>query len=196
MLSRRDLGKKVAAGAAVVLATGAAGAAHGSLRRESAPVETDPTFDPAKSDDIASQHGTAPPAAPEEAKAPAPWDLLRPLTVGSAVAHGWTVAALSGEEFGSCVLTLENRQGRQHRVHICRNDGNPLGLVYTKHFDFVVMNGGVGDLPTEEGLARAVAEVAHRVAANERRHEQVASVLMPHAERLRLAESAADCRLR
>ena len=49
------------------------------------------------------------------------------------------------------------------------------------------MNGGVGDLPTEEGLAQAVAEVAHVLAANEpnRRHEPVVTALLPHAERVR-----------
>jgi hypothetical protein len=128
--------------------------------------------------------------------APPPWELLRPLAVGSVVAHGWRVAELSGVADGSLVLTLENERGRAHRVHLCRNDGRPQGLVYTKRFDLVVMNGGQGDLPTEEGLAQAVAEVAHVLAANEgsRQQEPVVAALLPHAERVQLFAAAAALR--
>ena len=57
--------------------------------------------------------------------------------------------------------------------------------MYTERLDLVVMNGGQGDLPTEEGLAQAVAEVAHVLAANEgdRQQEPVVTALLPHAER-------------
>jgi protein-L-isoaspartate O-methyltransferase len=98
----------------------------------------------------------------------------------------------------SCVLTLRNERGREHRVHICRNDGRPQGLVYTKRFDLVVMNGGQGDLPTEEGLAQAVAKVGRVVAVNERQRQQQALVadLLPHAERLRQFAGSVDRRLR
>ena len=128
---------------------------------------------------------------------PPPWELLRPLALGSMVAHGWRVAELSGIEAGSCVLTLQNGRGRMHRVHLCGNDGRPQGIVYTRKFDLVVMNGGQGDLPTEEGLAQAVAEVAHVVAANEGSgQQQLAAALMPHAERVRVFATSADARLR
>ena len=127
---------------------------------------------------------------------PPPWELLRPLALGSVVAHGWRVADLSGVENGSSVLTLRNERGREHRVHLCRNDGRPQGLVYTRRLDLVVMNGGRGDLPTEEGLAQAVAELAHVLAANEadRRHEPLVTALLPQAERLRLFATAARLR--
>jgi len=130
--------------------------------------------------------------------APPPWELMRPLVQGANVAYGWRVAELSGVVDGSCVLTLENKKGRTHRVHICRNDGRPQGLVYTDRLDLVVMNGGRGDLPTEEGLAQAVAKVAHVVAANERhrRHERVVAELMPQSERERLFAGPVDRRLR
>ncbi len=132
----------------------------------------------------------APPSSP-------PLDLLQPLGIGSAVAHGWRVAGLSGEEDGSCVLALENRRGRSHRVHICRNDGRPQGLVHTRRFDLVVMNGGRGDLPTEEGLAQAVAAVGRVLAANEaNRQRQLASALLSHAERLERFAAASGARLR
>ena len=48
------------------------------------------------------------------------------------------------------------------------------------------MNEGHGDLPTEESLAQAVAELAHVVAANEAKApESFVADLLPHAERLR-----------
>jgi hypothetical protein len=116
---------------------------------------------------------------------PPPWELLAPLALGSEVGHGWRVADLSSVVDGSCVLTLENERGRTHRVHLCGNDGKPQGLVHTKRMDLVVMNGGRGDLPTEEGLAQAVAQVAHVLAANEgeRRHDEVVTALLPQSER-------------
>jgi hypothetical protein len=129
---------------------------------------------------------------------PPPWALLRPLTIGSPLAHGWRVAGLSGVEDGVCVLTLQNVRGREHRVHLCRNDGRPQGLVYTDRLDLMVMNGGQGDLPTEEGLAQAVAALAHVLAANETGREQrhVVVALLPHAERLRQFGALPDARLR
>jgi hypothetical protein len=131
-----------------------------------------------------------------ELSAPAPWELLRPLALGSVVAHGWRVAGLTGVVDGSCVLTLQNERGRAHRVHLCRNDGRPQGLVYTNRLDLVVMNGGQGDLPTEEGLAQAVAEVAHVLAANERDrlHENLVTALLPQADRVQQFATAARLR--
>jgi hypothetical protein len=89
-------------------------------------------------------------------------------------------------QHGACVATLTNARGRSYRVHVCRNDGTPRGLIYTRRLDLVVMNAGRGDLPTEEGLAQAVARLAHVVAKNERTMaEGVFAELMPHAERMR-----------
>jgi hypothetical protein len=87
----------------------------------------------------------------------------------------------SGEGIG-----LQNARGRNHRIHLCRNDGQPQGVVYTRRFDLLVMNGGAGEMPTEEGLAQAVAAVAHAVAANEAAEpvEQLASALLPQSERV------------
>lgn len=127
--------------------------------------------------------------------APAPWDLLRPLTVGSTVAHGWRVAEFTGIVDGSCVLTLQNERGRSHRIHLCRNAGKPQGIVHTDAVDLLVMNGGRGDLATDESFAQAVAEVAHVIAANERREATVVASLWPHEERLRRF-TGADRRLR
>jgi hypothetical protein len=118
--------------------------------------------------------------------------------MGVEVAHGWRVAGLSGVVDGVSVLTLRNARGRTHRIHLCRNDGRPQGLIHTKRFDLVVMNGGAGDLPTEEGLAQAVAQVARVLAANERDRHQASLVaeLLPHAERVRRFAGPVDRRLR
>jgi hypothetical protein len=146
-----------------------------------------------------SEVKSAPDAAPAAAEvaappAPPPWELLSPLAIGAAVTPAWRVAGLTEVVDGSCVLTLENERGRTQRVHLCRNDGRPQGIVHTSGLDLVVMNGGLGDLPTEEGFAQAVAEVAHVLAVNEARHEGVVSTLLPHAERIERFASAAQLR--
>ena len=126
--------------------------------------------------------------------APAPWQLLRPLAVGSAVTPHWKVVELTGVRAGACALTLENDNGRQQRLHICRNDGRPHGLVYTARFDLVAMNGGRGDMPTEESFGQAVAEIAHVIARNEVGHGEVAGELLPQRERERQFASTARLR--
>jgi hypothetical protein len=185
-LSRRAFVGKVAAGAAVAFVAGAGRAKA---------LTTGPQKDSAVAPELG--HATAKAEAPligEEITAPAPWELLHPLSLGAAVGHGWRVAGLSGAANGSCVLTLQNERGRSHRIHVCRNDGRPQGLVYTNRLDLVVMNGGQGDLPTDEGLAQAVAEVAHVLAANERRHDDLLNALLPQAERVQRFASAARLR--
>jgi hypothetical protein len=201
MLSRRDVVGKLAAGTAVVCTAGVAGASltpettknqpmvNGQLPSE--PIAVGETID----DSLPKETDSGPAFT---AAAPQPWDLLHPLTTGAVVAHGWRVAGLTGVTDGSCVVTLQNERGRTNRVHICRNDGTPQGLVYTKNFDLVVMNGGMGDLPTEENFGQAVAELAHVLAANEsdRRHSDVVTALLPQAERVRMFAGSTDRRLR
>lgn len=220
MLSRRDLVGRMAAGTAVLLASGVARASVRPVRSEAKlPTNGGQRHSEAKRMPSIPEHHegavanvrfeesnasvpnppvSGAPSAPElvETKiAPPPWSLIRPLSLGSAVGYGWHVADLTGTVDGSAVLTLENERGRTHRIHICRNDGNPQGLVYTRRFDLVVMNGGKGDLPTEESFARAVAETAHILSKNEndRRQAHVLAALMPQKERLR---RFADARLR
>jgi len=199
MLSRRDLVGRIAAGmaGAAVLSVGKMGVA--SIRREGQnPAQPMPGSEPSAANATLPPPSHAATDLPATLSAPAPWELLRPLTMGSMVAHGWRVAGLTGAVDGSCVVTLQNARGRAHRVHICSNEGRPTGLIYTKRFDLVVMNGGQGDLPTEEGFAQAVAEVAHVLAANEHGHRQatVVAQLLPHAERVRRFTGAEDHQLR
>jgi hypothetical protein len=109
---------------------------------------------------------------------------VSPLVAGAGLAHGWRLAELGPVRDGSCVVTLQNARGRARRIHLCRNDGTPRGLVYTRRVDLVVMNEGAGDLPTEETLAQAVAALAHVVAANEgTAPDGLFTALLPHAER-------------
>ena len=192
MLSRRDAMTKLAAGTAAACVVGVA---WSSLAK------TGPEAPPAGSTGAAPapQYTNWPvvdAAAPETLNAAPNWEILSPLAMGSIVTQGWRVSGLTGVANGSCVVTLENERGRSHRVHICRNDGRPQGLVYTKQFDLLVMNGGLGDLPTEEGFAQAVAEVAHALAANEGRRElePVTTAMLSHAERMERFSDAARLR--
>ena len=211
MLSRRELVGKLAAGVAV------AGAASVGLPKAAAAVGTTTTLKDAGQGEwmatapqVLRAHSEAAASAdmvaalpadegsPASPEAAAPWVLIQPLKTGSLVAHGWHVADLTGISHGSCVLTLRNSRGRMQRVHLCRNDGRPQGLVFTDRFDLVVMNGGLGDLPTEEGLAQAVAAVAHLLATNGRTRstQNMMTALLPQTERVRRFAGTMDRRLR
>lgn len=209
-LSRRAFVGKLAtgaAGAAVALAAGAKGAealskseqwpsGHpGDIGQSFLPSVAPAQAEPRREAAAAVVKGpSGPTVLPPDA--PPPWELLKPLAKGAKVVHGWRVSELSPVVDGSFVVTLENERGRAHRVHVCRNDGRPAGLVYTQHLDLVVMNGGRGDLPTEEGLAQAVAEVAHVLAANEGkwRGAPMMTALLPQAERMKKFGAAAKLR--
>ena len=204
MLSRRELIGKAAVGAAAALALGTVRTAVAATR----PLR-DPTDDPADdrdqpnvpADDRDGQPAPAPEAAAAVSASPPPWELLAPFGAGAAIAHGWRLADLTPVRDGSAVVTLQNARGRSHRVHLCRNDGRPHGVVFTRRVDLVVMNEGHGDLPTEESLGLAVAELAHAVAANEATlPDRFFGELLPHSERVQrfaAAEGkAADGKLR
>lgn len=186
MLSRRQLVGKLAAGTAGAAVAWAA--IPQSARGATSPAEVNVGKPVAGTEVLPSM----------DAEAPAPWALIRPLVVGSPIGHGWSVADLTAVADGSCVLTMRNERGREQRVHLCRNDGNPQGLAHSERFDLVVMNGGRGDLPTEEGLAQAIAALAGVLAANEdgQQHRQLAMALLPHAERVRSFEGSLDRKLR
>jgi hypothetical protein len=180
MLSRRELmGKGAVGAAATALALGAVTAVASPSRRESRTASL-PAHDGDGQDTPA-----APPADLAPIAAPPPWGLVSPLAAGAELAHGWRLAELGPVRDGSCVVTLQNGRGRARRVHLCRNDGTPRGLVYTRRVDLVVMNEGAGDLPTEETLAQAVAALAHVVAANEgAAPDRLFTDLLPHADRV------------
>jgi hypothetical protein len=127
--------------------------------------------------------------------------LVAPFAAGSVVAHEWRLVELTPVQHGSAVATLATARGRTYRVHLCRNDGSPAGVIYTPRVDLVVMNQGYGELPTEEHFGQAVAALAHAVAANEA--TVAAGVLanfLPHTERVQRFAAAegplADGKLR
>lgn len=194
MLSRRAVVGRLAIGTAAVCAAGVSRVASGATKPE-----TEASGSSALGQDVSATSGPVVDSGPAAtAAAEAPWPLVSPLAAGSLLADGWQLAELRGAVDGAGVLTLRNRNGRECRVHICRNDGQPQGLAYSRHFDLVVMNGGQGDLPTEEGLAQAVARVARVLADNERQplDAPLVAALMSHAERVALYSGAVDRRLR
>jgi len=186
MLSRRAMVGRLAAGTVAVCTVGAARVGFASTQKQSDSVDHEST------DNQQNNLVDSGPAA--TGSGPAPWELLSPLTAGAAVGQGWRVAELSAVTHGSCVMTLENARGRSPRVHLCGNAGSPQGLVFTNRVDLVVMNGGQGDMPTDEGFAQAVAEVAHVLAANETQQAEVVASLVPHAERVSRFTGAAQLR--
>jgi hypothetical protein len=195
MLSRRDLIGKAAVGAAAALAVGASGTAAVAATRSLGGATDGP---PRAREDL---DAPAQPTDSASAIAPPPWALVAPFGAGAVVAHDWRLVDLTPVRDGSAVATLQNPRGRTHRIHFCRNDGSPQGLVYTRFVDLVVMNQGYGELPTEEHFGQAVAALAHAVAANEAAMaDEVVASLLPHAERMQrfaAAEGpAADGKLR
>ena len=201
MISRRALIGKAAVGAAAALAIGAVGKSVAATRplRDATDDTRDPTDAPAG--DHEGQNPVAPRTDETAIASPPPWNLVAPFVAGSVVAHGWHLVDLAPVQDGSAVVTLQNERGHAHRVHLCRNDGSPQGLVYTRRVDLVVMNQGYGELPTEEHFGQAVAALAHAVAANEAMvPDQVFADLLPHSERVQrfaaLEGPAADGKLR
>ena len=184
MLSRRAFVGRLAAGAAV------AGTVTTIGSRASAAT---PAADAVRASHAAPGAESAP-AIVAESTGPPPWELVAPLSAGAALGHGWQVAELSPVQAGSCVLTLQNERGRTHRIHLCRNAGTPAGLVHTSEVDLLVMNGGSGELPTDEGLAQAVATVAHAVARNESAARVAQVGLLAHAERVERYGASAQLR--
>ena len=188
MLSRRTLIGKAAVGAAAAVALGAARKGVAAVRnapKNQGVVGVPPSASPLPPSADTSVISSAPVAEAAAVPAPPPWTLLRPLEAGAVVARGWRLVDLSPVQHGACVVTLENRRGRSHRIHVCRNDGTPHGLIHTRRLDLVVMNGGRSDLPTDEGFAPAVAQLAHVLAKNERRvGADVLAEFLPHTERM------------
>ena len=185
MLSRRAFVGRLAAGAAVAGAVTTIGSRAGAATPPAAGAASAPQAAPG---------AESAPAIVAESVGPPPWELVAPLSAGAALGHGWQVAELSPVQDGSCVLTVQNERGCTHRIHFCRNAGTPAGLVHTTEVDLLVMNGGSGELPTDEGLAQAVATVAHAVARNESAARVAEVGLLAHAERVERYGASAQLR--
>ncbi len=119
----------------------------------------------------------------------APWWVLSPLSVGSAVGWGWAIGGLSAVVEGAAVLSLVHADGRAVNVHICRRSFPSVGVAQSALFDFVAMDGRAGGESTPEDLGRVVMRVAQRVRVNEvSQGGELAPFahLMSHAERERV----------
>ncbi len=113
-----------------------------------------------------------------------PWELLAPFTEGAALALGWVLESLSPVRSGATVMVLRHTQHGVARVSIHRNSGAPLGVVHTKHLDFMLMNGGGGAAQTEgsvEKVLRVFAEILRRK-GRAAAHPDLLDMLLPHTE--------------
>lgn len=81
--------------------------------------------------------------------------------------ENWSVANLSEIDRGASVLTLESSAGDQARVHICAHNGNPKGVAHSAFLDFVLMDGGNGNLQTDEGVGCKILTLARQVLIKE-----------------------------
>ena len=101
------------------------------------------------------------------ADAASPWWILAPLSVGSGLGKGWSIAGLSGIQDGAAVLSLGNRDGRAVDLHICARSGRGSGIAQSALFDLVTMDGRAGADATPEDLGRVVVSLARRIRHNE-----------------------------
>ena len=97
---------------------------------------------------------------------PEPWWLIYPLEKGSKLPRGWRIQALSRVERGASVLELARNSEESVRLHICFREGEAKGLAHSEMFDLLLMDGGNGDRPTDEDLARVLKDIARRIRTN------------------------------
>lgn len=97
----------------------------------------------------------------------APWCLVAPLQKGSNVGKGWTLAGLSSVREGASIMELRHPHHGTAKVHLCARSGRDTGLTHSHLLDLRLMDGGDGERPTTESLARVVTGIAKRIAKNE-----------------------------
>jgi hypothetical protein len=127
---------------------------------------------------LTAEAASARPRSRDGSKDEAPWALLSPLGAGSALGLGWSVADLEPIRRGAAVLVLAGPSGAEARVHLCRRDGRPQGVAWTRDLDLLLMNGGDGDDATDEALGRVLISLARRLGG------AVPDGLLTHGERL------------
>jgi hypothetical protein len=178
-IERRELLKKLAVGSAVVAIPALASAGS---RREEEPLAA------AGGADVPSEvpRRVASASLDEGVDGPPPWELLAPVTSGTYVGSGWSVAGMSPLNRGTAILFLARRSGETARVNICRRFGAPRGVAHTDSLDFLLMNGADGDRPTSEALGRAIKTVAMRVSGGGSATAAGPALggLLPHSARL------------
>ena len=99
--------------------------------------------------------------------------------------EGWFLSNLSPIERGASVLTFQKKDGEVARVHMCAHFGTPKGIASTRFLDFLLMDGGKGNTPSNEGLGRVILSLAARVEESETLLvEELQAKLQTHEERL------------
>jgi ferredoxin len=99
--------------------------------------------------------GTAAAASNEPA-----WGLLAPFGEGTVLGLGWVLESVSPIGHGAATMVLRHEQSGIARVAIRRNSGAPMGIAHTEHLDFLLMNGGGGQLETQGSIGRVLLALA------------------------------------
>lgn len=113
----------------------------------------------------------APADSPDLAPAgePPPWELFDPLRAGGRLGFGWELAEVAPRRHGRIEVGLRHESGAKARLHVYGRAGSPSGVAHTPLLDVRLANNGHGRLPTDEGLAQAVAALSRVLAGNEGR---------------------------
>jgi len=110
---------------------------------------------------------------------PGPVHLFSPIALGDEVGLGWTLAEIRAPERGAMLVGLVKGE-ETARVHVCLNEGAPVGPAKTDDLDFIIMNHGKGRTATNEEVGRVVLTLASLAAAT----GIVPKGLLTHQQRL------------
>jgi ferredoxin len=88
------------------------------------------------------------------------WGLLAPFGEGTVLGLGWVLESVSPIRGGTATVVLRHEQSGIARVAIRRNSGVPMGVAHTDHLDFLLMNGGGGQLETQGSVGRVLLALA------------------------------------
>jgi hypothetical protein len=108
-----------------------------------------------------------------------PVNLFSPIGIGDEVGLGWTLAEVRAPERGAMLVGLV-KGADSARVHVCLNEGSPVGPARTDDLDFVIMNHGKGRSATNEEVGRVVLTLASLAAGT----GIVPEGLLTHQQRL------------
>jgi len=153
-----DLGRRkvLTAGAVAVLASPLAAAGVASAKGTDAPAMPPGTPSPKSAKDKETQEA----AIRLAADAPvASLEVFAPLSPGDEVAFDWVLREVRAPEKGAMLVVL-SKAGKEARIHVCANAGCAVGPASTEALDFVIMNDGSGDEPTDEELGLALVALA------------------------------------
>ena len=108
-----------------------------------------------------------------------PVHLFSPVAIGDEVGLGWTLAEVRAPERGAMLVGLV-KGADSARIHVCLNEGSPVGPARTDDLDFVIMNHGKGRSATNEEVGRVVLTLASLAAGT----GIVPKGLLTHQQRL------------